>query len=151
MTFDTVCQGKGIGFCFSCPCKILEVFSSDLWTGEIEFFFFFSFLFLPSFWKPPPLWLVVWKISTKMITDHCENSCGFWTKEKKFEWFWRGGGCLSHGKLITFYYPIDHFLFKLICTVCVHIVMVHTVFENHYKSHFTTFYVYLKIVPIKRG
>ena len=28
--------------------------------------------------------------------------------------------CLSHGKLITFYYPIDHFLFKLICTVCVH-------------------------------
>ena len=53
-------------------------FSADLWT-EIDIFF--CFCFSSKFLEASTLWLVVWKISTKMITDHCENSCGFWKKK----------------------------------------------------------------------
>ena len=122
-------------FCFSCPCKILEVFScsTDLWT-EIDFFLFLFFFQvfgsldsmisgLKNFYKNDywPLWKFLWILKEKSLNGSREIS---------------RGGCLSHGKLITFYYPIDHFLFKLICTVCVHIIMVCTVFENHYKVSF---------------
>ena len=121
---------SGVFFVLVVLVKFLR-FSANLWT-EIDIFFLFLFFFqvfgsldsmisgLKNFYKNDywPLWKFLWILKEKSLNGSREIS---------------RGGCLSHGKLITFYYPIDHFLFKLICTVCVHIIMVCTVFENHYK------------------
>ena len=102
-------------FCFSCPCKILEVFSLLIYGPR-----YFFLLLLPrcnsisSKFCCRTLWLVVWKF---LKNDHWPLWKFLWIWKKKV---WMVESCLSHGKLITFYYPIDHLLFKLICTVCVH-------------------------------